>query len=283
MFLFMVCAAVILSSQNWLPALITAGVGLYSANKSNKANKQAIQSQQAAEAYKQSLANEQMGLARQLLYGNANYVPGQGVQSQPGQGGALEQSKQWTDNYLTWLKDSPDITYNAQRSAMEGNIRSSMEAAAKSLGQRGLSTENVQSGAAMKTMGNLGMARTGLLASLEAGRQDRMGERLGMGSQLTQGLATNAMNLMSGATGTAIGLQSQVPGMQQGVANQYAQQAGAFGNLTGTLLDYYGQSRRPSVQIPTTVPMQQPMQTPNQFADFRMQPQGFGNTSAWRY
>jgi hypothetical protein len=270
--------AALTMAQNWLPALITAGAGLWAANKSNKAQKQAMQAQQAQEAYRQDLAQQQTSLADRLLHGQG-YVPGQGVDARPGQGGAMEQAQQWTDDYLGWLKNSPDITYNAQRGAMEGNIRDSMAMAARAMGQRGLSTGNVQSGAALQTMGGLGMARAGLLASLEAGRHDRMGERKAMGTQLTQGLMDRALNLRSAATGTAMNQQTQIPGMMMGQAQGFANQASAFGGLTGTLLDYYSQSRRPSVQIPTTVPMQggAPMTVPNQFADFRLQPQGFGN------
>lgn len=264
----------------FLPAatLVSGLLGYKASKDSSKAQSQAVAAQQASEAQKAALANQQSALADQLLHG-VGYVPGEGVDAKPGQGGAMELSQQWTDDYLGWLKNSPDITYNAQRGAMEGNIRDSMAMAARSLGQRGLSTQNVQSGAAMKTMGDLGMARTGLLASLEAGRQDRIGERLGMGSQLTQGLMDRALNLKSAATGTAMNQQTQIPGMMMGQAQGYANQAGAFGNLAGTLLDYYSQSRQPAVQMPATVPVQQnmPAQVPNQFADFRLQPQGFGN------
>ena len=269
-----------------LPAatLVSGLLGYKSSKDASKAQNKAIAAQQASEAQKAALANEQIALADRMLYGQG-YVPGQGVDSRPGQGGAMDLSQEWTNNYLNWLKTSPDITYNAQRGAMEGNIRDSMAAAASALGRRGLSTANVQSGAALRTMGSLGMARTGLLANLEAGRQDRMGERLGMGSQLTQGLLDRALNVRSAALGQSLGQQTMIPQMQANLASQYGQQAGAFGNLTGTLLDYYAQSRQPSVQIPTTVPMATgaASSVPNQFADFRMQPQGFGSVPQWRF
>lgn len=225
----------------------SALLGYNASKKQAKAQNQAVAAQQASEAQKAQLANQQMALADQLLHGQG-YVPGQGVDARPGQGGAMELSQDWTKKYLNWLQNSPDITYNAQRGAMEGNIRESMAMAARSLGQRGLSTQNVQSGAALKTMGGIGMQRAGLLASLEAGRHDRIGERMGMGAQFTQSLMDRALNLRSAATGTALNQQTMVPQMMANQAAQYGQQAGAWGSLAGQLAGQY--------LFPSTVPMQ---------------------------
>jgi len=273
MLIIVIGFAAIMMAQGIAPvvgaAIVSGLAGMWSSNKASKAQKQAIQAQQAAEAQKAAYINQQLSLADQMLHGQG-YVPGQGVDARPGHGGAMELSKSWTDKYLNWLQNSPDITYNAQRGAMEGNIRDSMAAAASALGQRGLSTQNVQSGAALKTMGGIGMQRAGLLSSMEAGRHDRMGERLGMGTQLTQGLMDRALNVRSAALGQALGQQTMVPQMQQGIASQYGQLAQGFGNLTGGLIQSY--MNQPQVQAPTTVAMpqqQQPMQMPNQFYSYK--------------
>ena len=176
---------------------------------------------------------------------------------QPGQSqGALQQAQSWTDNYLSWLQNSPDITYNAQRGRMEGDIRASMEAAARSLGRRGLASGDVQSGVAGRDMADISMARAGMMGQMEAGRHDRRGERLGMGTQLTQGLVDRALNLRSAAMGTAMNQQTAIPGMLMGQAQQHSGQAGGWGQLTGAALDYGLQSLKPRVQVPTTAPQQ---------------------------
>lgn len=218
-----------------------------------------------------------MGLVDKLLYGQ-NYVEGEGVNSMPGQGGAMQLSEDWTKRYLDWLQNSPDITYNAQRGALEGNIQASMEQAAKSLGARGVNTRDVVSGTANKTLANMAGQRAGLLAQLEGDRQDRTGQRLGQGTQLTQGLLDRALNVRSAAAGTALNQQTQIPQMLMNQSAGQNAQAGAFGNLTGTLLDYYAQSRQPTVQVPTTVPVSgYASTTPNQFADFKFKSSGFGS------
>lgn len=254
MWIVIIGMAAVMMSQRWLPALLTLGsayMGYKSSKDASKAQSQAVSAQQSQEANRQALAEKQMSFADRLLYGNG-YRDEQGVQSMPGSDGALGMAQNWTNNYLNWLQNSPDITYNAQRGAMEGNIQSSMEQAARALGQRGLNTANVQSGAALKAMSGIGMARTGLLAQLESGRHDRMGERLGMGTQLTQGLVDRAMNAQSAATGTAMNFQSQIPQMMMGQAQNYANQAAGYGSLASAGLNYYMQPKAPAV-APTTV------------------------------
>lgn len=256
--LLFVFAVVLMLKSNWLPVaagLITAGLGYKASKDASKAQDRATSSQQAWEAANAARAQEQIDLADKLLYGE--YIPptgepGQGVESGPGQraGGAMEQAEDWTSNYLDWLQNSSDVIYNAQRGRMEGDIRDSMSQAARMLGRRGLSTSAVQSGAANRTMGDIGMARTGLLSQLEAGRFDRQGSNLAMGTQLTQGLMDRALNMRSAATGQAMNQQTMIPGMHMQQAGQHAARAGAYGNLTGGMLDYYMQSKQPSVQLP---------------------------------
>lgn len=256
-----------------IPAIVTGAsalLGYKSSKDANKTQQAAINAQQAAEAQKQALAQSNMTLADELLYG-VGYVPGKGVDSKPGQGGAMELSKDWTTKYLDWLKNSPDITYNAQRGALEGNIRDSMEQAAQSLGRRGLNTGNVRSGAADNTLGNIAMSRAGLLSQLLGERYDRQGQRLSQGTQLTQSLMDRALNLRSAATGTAMNQQTMIPQMMMNQAAGQAQQAGAYGQLTGTLLDYLAQSRKSPMMLPT-MPATSVSTVPNQFADFRYQP-----------
>lgn len=252
----------------WLTGLLTLGAAAlgYKSNKdSQKTQQNAINQQAGIEAQKQAMAQEQLNIADKLLYGD-NYNKDTHNVIDPG--GAWGKAKSFSNEYLNWLTSSPDLTYNAQRGAMEGQIRDSMSAAASALGKRGLNTANVQSGAALRTVGDIGMARTGILSQMEAGRFDRRGERLGMAAQITQNDMDRALNLRNAATGSVMGFNSQIPQMQMGVAQQQANQAGAWGGLTGTLLDYYTQSRQPSVQIPTTVPVAGGSNIPAQTSQF---------------
>ena len=221
-------------------ATLVSGVLGYKASKdANKTQQNAINAQQSAEAAKQAQINEQLSLADRMLYGGGNV--GQTMT------GAVPQAETWTQDYLNWLRTAPDITYNAQRGQMESNIRSSMEQAARISGMRGLT-----GGVAAAPMAGLGMQRAGLLASLEGQRQDRRGANLAAGTQLTQGLVDRALNVRSGALGTALNQQTQIPQMMQGVAAGQANQAAAYGNLTGTLLNtMFSQQQQPRVQAPT--------------------------------
>lgn len=283
MWIVIIGMAAVMMSQRWLPALLTLGsayMGYKSSKDASKAQSQAVSAQQSQEANRQALAEKQMSFADRLLYGNG-YRDETGAHSMPGSDGALAKADSWTNNYLNWLQNSPDITYNAQRSAMEGNIQSSMEQAARALGLRGLNTANVQSGAALKAMSGIGMARTGLLAQLEAGRHDRMGERLGMGTQLTQGLVDRAMNAQSAATGTAMNFQSQIPQMMMGQAQNYANQAAGYGALASAGLNYYMQ---PQAQViaPTTVAQPAPAApVMNQFYSFKPTLPGYQSKYRW--
>jgi hypothetical protein len=258
--------------------------GATDARKARDAQNAAISQQRAHEAQNKSLAQGQIDIADTMLYGRqtGNIDLATGINSSPRSGdGAEGLSKQWTSDYLDWLKNSPDLTYNAQRGAMEGQIRDSMSMAARSLGQRGLNTSNVQSGAALRTMGDIGMARAGLLSQMEAGRFDRQGERLGMGTQLTQSLMDRALNYRAGAVGQSVGMQTQIPQMMSGIAQQYQQQAdqkGAMlGRAVGTIADYYtggmasaakgGMQPQPAHQTPAYFPPQT-----SQFYSFKRAP-----------
>jgi hypothetical protein len=240
----------------WIPVvagLATAYLGYKASKDASKSQNKALSAQQAWEAGKAKRAQEQIDLADRLLYGNA--APGgedlEGVNSAAG-GGAMGRAEDWTSNYLDWLSNSSDIIYNAQRGRMESDIRDSMSQAARMLGKRGLSTSAVQSGIANRTMGGIGAARTGLLSQLEAGRFEREGANLEAGTQLTQGLVDRALNLRSSATGQALNQRTQIPSMYQVQAAQAANRAGAYGNLMGGMIDYYMQSKQPSVQPKTT-------------------------------
>lgn len=286
--LLFVFTIVVTLGSNWLPVvagLATAALGYKASKDANKSRDNAVSAQSAWEAANARRAQDQINLADKLLYGQG-YDPETGaVESRPGEG-ALAKAEDWTTNYLDWLTNSADVIYNSQRGRMETDIRDSMSQAARMLGRRGLSTDAVQSGAAAKAMGDIGMARTGILSQLEAGRHTREGANLATGTQLTQGLVDRALNLRAGATGQAINQRTQIPGMMLDQANQQSQQAGAYGNLTGTMLDYYMQSRQPSVQVPTTAPanavvsrLPSNMST-MQYAPIKMQAQGFGNVPA---
>ncbi len=207
-----------------IPAIVTGAsalLGYKSSKDANKTQRAAINAQQTAEQQKMAVIRENMDLADQMLKGGGNY----GV-------GAETQANQWTSDYLNWLRTAPDTTYNAQRGQMEGNIRSSMEQAARMMGQRGLT-----GGVANNLMAGIGMQRASLLGNMEAGRNDRRGQNLAAGSQLTQSLMDRALNLRSAATGTAMNFHSQIPMMMAGQAQQQQQNAGAWGGLTGSLLN----------------------------------------------
>lgn len=252
--------------------IVSALLGKKASDKASDVQSQAIASQQSWEAARDKRAQEHTELGDRLLFGRltgekypeGHEKAGQTMVDQYGdplrEGGAWEQAQLWTDDYLNWLKTSPDITYNAQRGRMEGDIKTSMEQAARMLGRRGLS----DSGVADATMGNIAGTRAGLLSQMEAGRYDRQGERLGIGSQLTESQVDRALNLRGQGLGLQLQQQTMVPQMQTAKAEQYAGQAGAYGNLLGAGINYYLQSQVPqttsallpqtSTAIPTTVP-----------------------------
>ena len=207
-----------------IPAIVTGAsalLGYKSSKDANKTQQAAINAQQSAEQQKMAVIRENMDLADQMLNGGGSYG-----------NGAASQANQWTTDYLNWLKSSPDTTYNSQRGQMEGNIRSSMEQAARMMGQRGLT-----GGVANNLMSGIGMQRAGILSNLEGQRNDRRGQNLAAGSQITQTLMDRALNLRSAATGTAMNFNSQIPMLMQNQAAQQQQNAGAWGGLTGSLLN----------------------------------------------
>jgi hypothetical protein len=205
-----------------LPAatLISGYLGYKSSKDANKTQQAAINAQQTAEQQKMSLINDNISIADEMLKGGGNFGPG-----------AEKRSEQWTSDYLSWLKSSPDVTYNAQRGQMEGNIRASMEQAARAMGQRGLT-----GGVSASNMAGLGMQRAGMLAEMEAGRYARQGQNLATGQALTSTMLNNALNMRSGATGNALNFQSQIPNMMAQRAQGQAAQGQAFEGLAGSLI-----------------------------------------------
>jgi hypothetical protein len=252
----------------FLPAVATLVGGALSysaAKKSANAQKDATASQSAAMAAQQAAENRKLDMIQKHI----DEASEMQKKYQP-------MSDAWTNEYLNWLINSPDLTYNAQRSRMEGDIMSSQNRMASLLGQRGLNTSGVQSGVGGANNTRMALQRAALLGQLEAGRHDRLGERLGIGSQVTQGLFNNAMNLKSGAIGSQLGLNSQIPYMMQNQAQNYMNQAQSYGGmaqaggqLLGTGLNYFMQPQM--TQAPTAqAPVQSYMPLISQFDSFKL-------------
>jgi hypothetical protein len=172
------------------------------ADTANALNQQAISQSANSDAFKQKLITDRLGLANSLV---GQYQP---------------QANEWTNNYLSYLKNSPDLQYNAQRGQMDRGIQDAMNRApaqAAAMGRSGGGLTN-------SLLSNLSYNRAGMLGNLEGQRQQNQGQRLGMGTQLLQGLLQNALNLGQSSAGMGITNQSQTPQLiNQAATNQLYQ------------------------------------------------------------
>lgn len=224
----------------WLiPAVLGAASTLFgkqSSDKQAKVQQQAIGAQQSSDAAKQALFDQQMTLANKFLFGGTyDQMDESGnLINQTQIAGAVPQAQEWQAKFLDWLRTSPDITYNAQRGVLERQIQNSMKAVSGS----GVTPFGVQSGLVAKVLGDIGMQRAGMIAGLEGERQDRMGQRLSAGVSLTQDAINRALNMRSGGLGLQANFQSSTPQLLAGMATGYGDQANAYGNMAGSLLNY---------------------------------------------
>lgn len=198
--------------------------------KSNEYQQQAISSQSAWEQKQQQRLqgqqDDRLGFLNAWLYGKpyqrtiSNTSP-YGVTATSteipadftGQG-AMPQAQTWLTNYLNYLQNAPDTTYNAQRTSMERGISDATNNAARAMRRRGLGN----TGMAANAIGNVQMQRARMLGGLEGERETRRGEMLSKGTQLTQSLLDRILNLQTAAYGMPTVQGTQVPQMlaQQG-------------------------------------------------------------------
>lgn len=219
--------------------------GWRQADEANRLNETAISQQAGAEAFKQQQAKDMERLALAFLFGKgANQNQGQNgaaattgkMESDPlyqsAVQGALPSAEEWMNNYLGFLKTSPDTTFNLQRGSLERNANLAKDAVSRNMARRGL----LPSGLAAGEMGSLDMDRSRGIADLIGQREDRKGQRLGMGTQITQTALDRALNMFTGAKSGLMGLNTQIPQMTQNMATNVAgqtQQPGVIQSLAG--------------------------------------------------
>lgn len=219
--------------------------GWRQADEANRLNETAISQQAGAEAFKQQQAKDMERLALAFLFGKgANQNQGQNgaaattgkMESDPlyqnAVQGALPSAEEWMNNYLGFLKTSPDTTFNLQRGSLERNANLAKDAMSRNMARRGL----LPSGLAAGEMGSLDMDRSRGIADLIGQREDRKGQRLGMGTQITQSALDRALNMFTGAKSGLMGLNTQIPQMTQNMATMagnQTQQPGVIQSLVG--------------------------------------------------
>jgi hypothetical protein len=260
----------------WLLPVATAVSGWLGYKASKDASKQQTEAQNAQLNFEQQQAarmteqqKQQMDLANAMAFGG-EYNVGEGAQAKkmtfPGAAG---QADDWTQKYLNWLQTSPDLEYNQQRGRMERDFAQGLDAAGARINQAG----GVTSGYAQRGLRDLSVARAGMLGGMEAGRSERMGQRLSAGSQLAQGLYDRALNMRQSAMGMPAPASTMVPQMMSQNAGRSADQATALAGATGSLFNLWLQQQQRAPQV-----MQAPVQPAspigtnwqNQFQDFRL-------------
>lgn len=183
----------------------------------NATYQSSVAGQAASEKYWKDLVNK-------MLYGNGfNQETGE-INSQPGQGGAIERAQTWEDKFFNYLDTAPDLTYNAQRGTFERSIKEAENSMKSNLNARGLSNSVL----GVSRLGNLMGTRAQGLASLEGQRQDRRGQNIQAGTSMASSILDRALNL--GKAGT---FGTQVPQLQQGYAGYLSNQANAAGGGIG--------------------------------------------------
>lgn len=271
--LVLACLAVVFGNMGILQYLIPAAAAYFGSKNQSDAAESAADAQNAATAYQQQLEagkqkrlDELSTLAKTFLYGGSTGMQGRatGVESSPGGvavgptgmpstsiSGAIPTFQDWQSKLTKWLETAPDLTYNAQRGALERGAASARDVASRMAARRGLTGSGL-------SVGNVAGIDTGIAqgrANLIGEREQRRGQNLQTGYQISLDDLTRALNLMQGATGQAVGLQSQVPGMLQNTAafNYGAATQPAAGV---DLLAQAVQNAMTRTPIPTTVPAQ---------------------------
>ncbi len=214
--------------------------GWRQANEASKLQQQALSAQGESEAFKQSQAKDLEALARAFLTGG--YV-GEGA-SGFNVTGALPQAQQFTTDYLNFLRNAADTTYNAERSALERGIIDARNEAALAASRRG----GIGYGGSMD---RIGLARAKGLSQLAGNRVQRQGQNLATGSQITQGMLDRALNLFTGAKGAGMGINSQIPALLSNQANQALATGGQPGILQ-SLVGAYAQGKMQDWLSPKT-------------------------------
>lgn len=210
--------------------------GWRQAEDANALNQQALGQQASAEAFKQSQAKDMENMANTFLYGKSN---ADGSMSQQG---AVSQADSWMKDFLSYLKDSPDTTFANQRGKLERSAADARTTLSQNMSRRGLTSSGLSAGG----MSGIDMKAGQGVADLMGQRDDRKRQNLATGAQTTQTLLDRALNMYSGAKAGLMGLNTQIPGMTQNMANQAlntTQQPGVLQSLAGnyaknTLSDY---------------------------------------------
>lgn len=179
------------------------------AEKADALNREAIDRQFQWEKEKQAKIDEEKntikGIGMGGLYNTKDGVPG-----------AMDQSQNWLQDYLKYLTTGADTTYNAEKGAIARQGADAYNQADRAMRARGLN----MSGLGALPFGNIATQMGGMLGNAEAGREQRKGQNLATGTQLTQDALKQWLNMLMQGSNIQ-GLQStQVPGMMQSNANQ---------------------------------------------------------------
>ena len=214
--------------------------GWRQANQANKTQQAAISAQGNSEAFKQGQAGDLAKMAEDFLWGTNGASATNGADGAPRTPitGAVPSAEEWIGRYTNWLKNSPDLTYNRQRGALERIFNQGNESVTRAMGRRGLTN----SGLYGRALGSQATDRARGVADLVGQAEDRRGQRIAAGTQLTQSNLDRALNMFSGAKGAALNLNTQVPQLMTQLAGMQGN-APQGGGVIQDLLGQYVQSQ----------------------------------------
>lgn len=216
-----------------LPTLVGAGMSLWGSNKQDKANKAALDQQNAATSYQQQFEQQN----RERSWGQQDsrlsfldaWLNGKDVGISPSAGnpggnynfsglGALPQAQSQLADYYKFLKEAPDTTYNAQVGGQEAATNAAIRRASDVMGARGMGNSGMYSGMISNILGQNIRNRS----ALEGERVTRQGENIAKGTQLSQSILDKILNMQNSAYGMSTPASTQVPGMMSQTARMKA-------------------------------------------------------------
>ena len=182
--------------------------------KANEQNAAALAAQGNTEAWQKKLMQDRLDMANSMLLGGSIVDPTTGKTVSVT--GALPQAQDWETQFFSYLKNSPDTTYNAQRGQLERSIVDAKKSMTSNLNSRGL----LSSVLGASRLGGIDFNRASALSGLEGERIDRRGQRLSQGTELSQSILNRALNMGNTASGAATNFNTSIPNMLTNQANQ---------------------------------------------------------------
>lgn len=195
--------------------------------KANEQNAAALAAQGNTEAWQKKLMQDRLDMANAMLLGGSVVDPTSG--NRVSVTGALPQAQDWESQFFSYLRNSPDTTYNAQRGQLERGISNAKKNMTSNLNSRGL----LGSVLGISKLGDIDFNRASALSTLEGERMDRKGQRLSQGTELSQSILNRALNMGNTASGAATNFNTSIPNM---LSNQAYQNSNIAANSGSSII-----------------------------------------------